>query len=115
MNNLDEVIIKEIIEFLPNEDVFKQEFIDIFTVLKHGNISKIIADKASFQYCHQNALDVCINWLFFDENNQLFTDFSAFYHLIKLNNKSQESWKIVSVVSHEIQNAVELSEPFTIK
>ena len=30
MNNLDEVIIKEIIEFLPNEDVFKIEKLNKF-------------------------------------------------------------------------------------
>ncbi|WP_426356947.1 hypothetical protein ACPUVO_10650 [Pseudocolwellia sp. HL-MZ19] len=103
----------EKIAYLQNEEQFKQEFIDIFTILKHANISRIVADKSSYQYCQKNTLDVCINWLFYDENNELFTDFSAFYHIA--NDESSESiGKIVSVVSHEIENAIELAQPFKI-
>lgn len=96
-----------------NEEQFEQEFIDIFTILKHANITKIVADKASYQYCQKNSVDVCINWLFYDKNNELFTDFTAFYHVVNeegINNTG----KIVSVVSHEIENSVELSHHFKI-
>lgn len=103
----------EKIAYLQNEEQFKQEFIDIFTILKHANISRIVADKASYQYCQKNTLDVCINWLFYDENNELFTDFSAFYHIAN-DESSAGIGKIVSVVSHEIENAIELAQPFKI-
>lgn len=99
---------------LANEEQFKQEFIDIFTVLKHANISKIVADKASYQHCQKNSLDVCIDWLFYDENNELFTDFTAFYHIANNDDKSEKIGKIVSVVSHELQNSIELAQPFKI-
>ncbi|MDO7084588.1 hypothetical protein WNY51_02060 [Pseudocolwellia sp. AS88] len=103
----------EKIAYLENEEKFKQEFIDIFTILKHAKISKIVADKASYQYCQKHSLDVCINWLFYDENDELFTDFSAFYHIA--NDESSEGiGKIISVVSHEIQNSIELAQPFKI-
>jgi hypothetical protein len=103
----------EKIAYLQNEEQFKQEFIDIFTILKHANISRIVADKASYQYCQKNTLDLCINWLFYDENNELFTDFSAFYHIAN-DESSADIGKIVSVVSHEIENAIELAQPFKI-
>jgi len=103
----------EKIAYLYNEEKFEQEFIDIFTILQHANISRIVADNASYQYCQKSSLDVCINWLFYDENNELFTDFTAFYHIANEEN-SKGIGKIVSVVSHEIQNSVELAQPFEI-
>lgn len=101
----------EKIAYLVNDEKFKQEFIDIFTILKHANISRIVADKASYQHCNKSALDVCIDWLFYDENDELFTDFTAFYHIA--NDEGSESiGKIVSVVSHEIENSIELAQRF---
>lgn len=104
----------EKIAYLSNEKQFKQEFIDIFTVLKHANISKIVASNASYQYCHQFSIDVCINWLFYDNNDELFTDFSAFYHIVKESDNLEGIGKIVSVVSHEIENSIELAQPLII-
>ena len=96
------------IAYIENKEQFEQEFIDIFTILRHANISKINANKVSYQYCQKGSLDVCIDWLFYDDNNELFTDFTAFYHIANDEN-SNSIGKIVSVVSHEIQNSIELS------
>jgi len=105
----------EKIAYLTNEAQFEQEFIDIFTMLQHANIAKITASNASYQYCQSNALDVCIDWLFYDNNGELFTDFTAFYHIASdATDNSGDIGKIVSVVSHVIENSVELAQPFKI-
>jgi len=104
----------EKIAYLSNEEQFKQEFIDIFTVLKHANISKIVASKASYQYCQDHSIDICIDWLFYDNNDELFTDFTAFYHVARNDDSAEGIGKIISVVSHEIENSVELAKPFSL-
>lgn len=104
----------EKIAYLSNEKQFKQEFIDIFTVLKHANISKIVASKASYQYCQDHSIDICIDWLFYDNNDEIFTDFTAFYHVASSGDNSEGIGKIISVVSHVIENSVELAQPFII-
>ena len=104
----------EKIAYLSNEAQFEQEFIDIFTVLKHANITKIVASKASYQYCQEHSIDICIDWLFYDNNNELFTDFTAFYHIANNGSYAESIGKIVSVVSHEIENSIELAQPFTL-
>lgn len=96
------------IAYLNNEAAFEHEFIDIFTVLKHANITKIVATKASYQQCQPFSIDVCIDWLFFDNNNEVFTDFTAYYHLVNTSDNQNNVGKIVSVVSHELQNSIEL-------
>jgi hypothetical protein len=103
----------EKIAYLANENDFEQEFIDIFTVLKHANITKIVATKASYRQCQRHSIDVCIDWLFYTDNNEVFTDFTAFYHIVTNDvtngeNNTQNIGKIVSVVSHELQNSVTL-------
>ena len=100
------------IAYLADEQSFEQEFIDIFTVLKHANISKIVATKASYQRCQSYSIDVCIDWLFYDNNNEVFTDFTAYYHITNNGNNQNGIGKIVSVVSHELQNTIELSNTF---
>jgi len=101
----------EKIAYLQNEQAFEQEFIDIFTVLKHANITKIVASKASYNKCHAQTVDVCIDWLFYDNSGELFTDFTAYYHVVLQDEGAREQSKIVSVVSHQIENSVEL--PYT--
>jgi len=103
----------EKIAYLANQVQFKQEFIDIFTMLQHANISKIVANKASYQYSQKNAIDVCIDWFFYNDKNELFADFTAFYYMTYTD--ADPSWKIVSVVSHELQNSIALNQLFTIK
>lgn len=92
------------IAYLVNEDDFTKEFIDIFTVLKHANTTEIIATKASYTESIGNTLDVCIDWAFINDSGEVFADFTAFYHLIEF----EQQLKIVSVVSHELNNSIEL-------
>lgn len=108
------------IVYLVNEEEFDQEFIQIFTVLQQANISDIKILKATFNEFEDSAVDMCIDWVFIDENGDVFTDFCAFYHLVldkkqkaeKQNiaqPKVEQQYKIMSVVSHELSNSVELS------
>jgi hypothetical protein len=98
------------IAYLASNESFEQEFKDIFTVLQHANTQKILATKASYSLSVNNAIDVCIDWAFVDDEGEVFADFCAFYHLIEI----ARQYKIVSVVSHELSNSVALSHDFLI-
>jgi hypothetical protein len=93
------------IVYLLNEADLKQEFIEIFSVLQNAKISEIKITKASFHESLNGALDLCVDWAFIDDKGDVFADFCAFYHLIKI----EQKFKIISVVSHELSNSVELS------
>ncbi|MFT5758604.1 MAG: hypothetical protein ACI9LM_003350 [Alteromonadaceae bacterium] len=92
------------IAYLENDTHFKQEFDDVFTVLGHANTQNIIATKASYNLSVGDALDVCIDWAFVDDKNEVFSDFCAFYHLVKV----EQQYKIINVVSHDLSNSVTL-------
>ncbi len=92
------------IAYIANNASFKQEFDDIFTVLRHANTEEIIATKASYSLAANDSIDVCIDWAFVDDTKEVFADFCAFYHLVKV----AEQYKIISVVSHDLSNSVTL-------
>lgn len=92
------------VAYLSNESDFEQEFTQIFTVLKHANICEIKITQASFNPSINGSIDLSIDWVFLDDKGQVFTDFSAFYHLLN----HEQQFKIINVVSHELSNSVEL-------
>ena len=92
------------VAYLANNVNFKQEFDDIFTVLRHANTQNIIATKATYSLGVAETIDVCIDWAFIDDKKEMFADFCAFYHLVKV----EEQYKIISVVSHDLSNSVTL-------
>ena len=98
------------IAYLANNAHFEQEFIDIFTVLQHAKTKKILVTKASYSLSVDDAIDVCIDWAFVDDENETFADFCAFYHLVKV----KQQYKIVSVVSHDLSNSIELLQDLAI-
>jgi hypothetical protein len=73
--------------------------------LKQGNTKDIRVTKATFSEYIDGSVDVCIDWQFVDEKGEVFADFCAFYHVVNL----EKNYKIISVVSHELSNSVELS------
>ncbi len=89
---------------------FAGEFIDIFTVLNHANIVRFIALKASFSHLNDKLILACVDWQFIDANEQVFTDFSAFYHLAM----EDGQWRIFNVVSQELSRSIELNTPLNI-
>mgnify|MGYP000315441743 CR=1 FL=1 len=101
------------IVYLTSELAFEQEFIQIFNVLQDANISDIKATKITFNPLENNTIDMCIDWVFMDDNDAVFTDFCAFYHLVKdEQEQTEQQYKMISVVSHELSNSVEL--PFSL-
>jgi hypothetical protein len=95
---------------ISNQGEFDSEFADIFTVLSHANIVTFKTLKASYSVISAELILACIDWQFVDSNAQVFTDFSAFYHLSLFD----EQWKIVNVVSQELSQSISLSIPFNI-
>lgn len=95
---------------IDNESIFEREFLDIFTVLSHAKITRFVALKASFSVLSESLILACIDWQFIDTKGDVFTDFSAFYHLA-LNN---EQWQIFNVVSQELSQSIALNETFDI-
>ena len=92
------------IAYLSSIEAFNKEFEEIFTVLKHANTQKIIPTLASYNLSVNSSVDICVDWTFIDDNNEVFADFTAFFHVIRV----AEQFKIVSVVSHDLTNSVEL-------
>ncbi len=89
---------------------FEREFSDIFTVLSHAEIKRFVALKASFSELSENLLLACVDWQFIGPKNEVFTDFSAFYHLVL----SEGQWRIFNVVSQELSQSVDLNIAFDI-
>ncbi|AOW78453.1 hypothetical protein A3Q34_17340 [Colwellia sp. PAMC 20917] len=98
------------IAYLVNSESFNQEFKDIFTVLTHAKTRKIIPTSASYNYADNSSIDICVDWAFFDDKDQVFADFTAFFHVVKVD----EQFKIMSVVSHDLSNSIELALPLAL-
>jgi len=94
-------------------DDCRQEFTDIFTQLKQANTAKIVAQKASYMAINKDLLLVCIEWDFIDEQDQVFTDFCAYYH-VSVVNSAKQKLAIVNVVSHELVNSLSLTNVFSV-
>lgn len=95
---------------IEDASAFEREFLDIFTVLSHAQITQFDALRASFSELSENLLLACVDWQFIGDNGEIFTDFSAFYH-IAFNNGQ---WKIFNVVSQELSQSVQLNTPLNI-
>ena len=95
---------------LNNSQESQQEFNDIFSQLKQAKTANIIATNASYSVITDNVLLVSIDWAFIDEQENIFADFCAVYHLILINNE----WKIFNVVSHELSNSLSLNFPINL-
>lgn len=95
---------------IEDDSAFEREFLDIFTVLSQAKITRFIALNASFSELSDNLILACVDWQFIGPNDEVFTDFSAFYHLAF--NAGQ--WQIFNVVSQELNQSVELNTPFDI-
>jgi len=98
------------IAYLETNKKFELAFSDIFTGLQHAKTQNIVVTKATYNESINGAIDACIDWAFFDDKNEMFADFCAFYHLIK----TEQDYKIVSVVSHQLSNSVVLKHNLVI-
>ena len=92
---------------LNSNETFVKEFSQIFNLLKQEEISTFVARAASYDQISESTAVVCIEWQFMTEPNNLFTEFTAIYHLTK----SGDKFKIISVVSQDISQSISLSQP----
>ena len=92
---------------LSDTQAFIKEFDAIFTMLRDNNIDGFKASNASYQQIDGNTFIVKIDWQFFENANNLFTEFSAIYHL----SYQQEVFKIINVISHDMCQVAELEHP----
>ena len=99
----------EQITLLSNASDCEQEFIAIFSQLKDGNISRVVAKKASYEKIHEHLYLVCIDWDFIDTDEEIFADFAAIYHILE----SDGTLKIMNVTSHDLECTLSLSEQFS--
>jgi hypothetical protein len=95
---------------IASDRVFEEEFSAIFSVLRDAKIKRFVALKACFSKLNENLILACVDWQFIGPNDEVFTDFSAFYHLTL----SEGQWKIFNVVSQELSQSIDLDIPFDI-
>ena len=101
LNTPDKIVL------LLNESDCHDEFSEIFTQLKSVATSNVVAKKSSFMKMSEKLYLVCINWDFLDGQGQVFADFAAIYHVIDIDG----TFKIMNVISHELENSLTLTEP----
>lgn len=95
---------------IDSDKSFEREFLDVFTVLSHAKITRFVALKASFSVLSENLILACVDWQFIGPEGEVFTDFSAFYHLAL----NEGQWQIFNVVSQELNQSKALNNPFDI-
>ena len=82
----------------------------ILQQLAQADVCDIKVLQASCTSVTDNIVLACIDWAFIDSARQVFADFSAFYHLVKLDHQ----YKIISVSSQELSQSASLAEPLHI-
>ncbi|PKI16874.1 hypothetical protein [Colwellia sp. 12G3] len=103
LNTPDKIVL------LSSQSDCDKEFSTILTQLKEAKTSNIIAKKASFEQVSKQLYLVCIDWDFIDGQGQVFADFTAIYHVLD----HEGTFKIINVISHELDNSLTLTEPLS--
>ena len=93
-----------------NESSFEQEFDQIFSMVRNSNLTAFKVNAASFEEINQDTALVAIDWEFIDNANNVFTQFTAIYHLTN----SPSGFKIFNVISHDVPQGNSLSNPLKI-
>ncbi|WDE03243.1 hypothetical protein SG34_017780 [Thalassomonas viridans] len=97
--------------YIENLDDLAGEFNDIFSQLKQADTRDIRALKASFTPLNESLLLACVDWQFLNSKGEVFTDFSAIYHL----QLAGGELKIINVISHDLSNSIALGQSFLIE
>lgn len=91
---------------LSDEISFEQEFNKTFTQLKEANITNFKVSNTSYQLVSEQLLLLNIDWQFLQNNDNLFTEFSAIYHIAVI----EKELKLVNVISQEINQGLSLAQ-----
>jgi len=90
---------------------FEQEFQMIFTQLRQAGMTDVKALNASCISVGNNIVLACVDWAFYDNDKNVFADFSAFYHL----EYQQGCYKIFSVNSQDLSQSKQFTQNLNIK
>jgi len=96
---------------ITKQDEFNTEFTRIFLQLQQASIVEFKATKASYMVMSDQLFLVCIDWQFIDQQQQVFSHFSAFYHLQYL----ADQLTIVQVNSQILENSLTLNHLLAIE
>ena len=79
--------------------------------LQQEQFSQVAVENMSYSKLGNNLYLVSMDWTFTDIANQVFSEFSAFYHLILVD----KQLKIINATSHQITNSQQLAKPIALK
>ena len=80
----------------------------IFEQLKNEGFSYVNLSNTSYCILNNEICFVSIDWQFVDKHHDVFSEFSAFYHLMIID----KQLKIFNATSHQINNSQQLTTPF---
>jgi hypothetical protein len=92
------------------KDELEFEVKSIFAQLTHECFFRFELRNTSYMELTDNIIFASIDWRFFDDSHQVFSEFSAFYHLVIKDKKL----KIINATSHQINNGQRLLMPFVL-
>ncbi len=95
---------------LDNQQQLESVLSTIMQQLAQADVCDIKVLQASCTEVTESIVLACVDWSFVDGKQQVFADFSAFYHLVN----AGEHYKIISVSSQELSQSAKLAEPLHI-
>jgi len=88
----------------------ESEVKSLFTQLTDECFAQFELSNTSYMKLTDDVIFASIDWAFIDDNHQVFSEFSAFYHLAIKDKKL----KIINATSHQINNGQRLLIPFVL-
>ena len=96
---------------LDSDDKFNQEFTQIFKLISAENITAFKTSNASYDVITPSVIVAAIDWQFLTNANNVFTEFTAIYHLTK----QGDDIKIINVISQDVSQSITLRHPLNIQ
>ncbi len=97
---------------ISNDAELADEINRIFEQLTDEHFTSGKLTNTSYMQLSDEIVFVCIDWKFIDKAEQVFAEFSAFYHLLSIGNEKDKQLKIINATSHQISNSRSLATPF---
>jgi hypothetical protein len=98
----------EHIDIIINKEQLAVYLDAIFVQLENEQFSQLQISNAHYTLMNNELILASIDWVFVDDAGDVFSHFSAFYHLACKNNQLF----IINAVSHDIKNSQKLMVPF---
>ena len=99
------------IDIIVNEEQLTAYLDAIFAQLENEQFSQLQISNAHYTVMNNELILASIDWAFIDAAGEVFSQFSAFYHLACKNTQ----FSIMNAVSHDIKNSQKLMVPFHVQ